>query len=295
MQIKFLKTELTEVKENTRRFFEIADIQSGQLNQISGAIRTISTYLVESAKNHPALYDTRLTSIENNLRDRIRQASHALQAAQQNRLAVDYLSPGVLRRLFEALKPAATEFGCELLIQVPSDLYHLETSLLFDGVNAHLLLHVPMVHQDSMLRLFRLNPYPLPLFSTHFMVPRVKFDILAISNTAERQHLQLSVADLIGCHRLGDTYLCDQFGVQSVANNNSCLGALYDQKFVDAQKLCQFDLEPIGEKIYSLQSNQFLIYLDEALTVPITCTNTRSQDGTAFRTRASTFHTTTRV
>ena len=282
MQIEFLKTELTEVKENTRRLFEIADIQSGQLEQISGAIRTISTYLVESAKNHPALYDTRLTSIENNLRDRIRQAAHALQAAQQNRLAVDYLSPGVVRRLFEALKPAAAEFGCELLIQVPSDLYHLETSLLFDGINAHLLLHVPMVHQDSILRLFRLNPYPLPLFSTHFLVPRVKSDILAISSTAERQHLQLAAADLIGCHRIGDTYLCDQFGVQSVANNNSCLGALYDQKFVDAQKLCQFDLEPIGEKIYSLQGNQFLIYLDEALTVPISCTNTRSQDRTAM-------------
>ena len=71
---------------------------------------------------------------------------------------------------------------------------------------------------------------------------------------------------------MGDTYLCDQFGVQSLANNNSCQGALYHQRFVDAQKLCQFDIEPIREKIYSLQGNQFLLYLDEALTVPISCT-----------------------
>ena len=54
MQIDFHKTELTEVKENNQRLFEIADIQTCQIEQISEAIRTISTYLVESARNHPA-------------------------------------------------------------------------------------------------------------------------------------------------------------------------------------------------------------------------------------------------
>ena len=114
------------------------------------------------------------------------------------------------------------------------------------------------------------------------MIPRVKNDILAISGTADRQHIQMASADLVGCHRLGDTYLCDQFGVQSMATNNTCLGALYDQKFSDARKLCQFDIEPIKERIYSLQGNLFLLYLEETITVPISCTNTRSQDRTVM-------------
>ena len=270
-QIKFLQTSLVEDQENQKRMFEITGIQHGQHEQVADAIRTISMYLAESLRNDPSVYDSRLTRIENQIRDRIRQAVHAIQAAQSNRLSVDYLPPRLTRRLFPLLAQQAKNFDCELLIHQPSDLYQIEVSLLFDDKNVHLLLHVPMANPDTILRMFKLHPFPLPLFDTHFMTPQVKGDILAISSNHQRYHLQLATSELSSCHKLGQTYLCDQFSVLTKENNNSCLGALYHQRFTEAKELCIFDIQPVEERVFSLRNNKFLIYLPQPLTIPINC------------------------
>ena len=277
-QVEFLTSELTEVKENTGRLFEIADRQEIQHEQMTEALRTIGTYLVESTQNHPALYDSRLSRVENQLKDRLRQTTHVLQAAQMDRLSIDYLSPTLVARLLTAMKEKASDWDYELLINHPSDLYQLETSLLYDGVNAHLLVHVPMAPRKSLLRLFRLHPFPLPVFEDNFMVPKVNHDVLAISNTENRQHLQLSSADLQSCRKLGTHYLCDQFGVQHKGFDNSCLGALYGQNFEDARKMCEFTIEPATERIYSLRQNQYMVYLTTPMTVPLTCRDPHTKE-----------------
>ena len=83
-QIEFLKNELIKVKENTGRLFEISNHQKLQHDQIARAIQTKGTYLVNSIHNHQALYDSGWSRIENQLKDRLRQKSHMLQAAQMN-------------------------------------------------------------------------------------------------------------------------------------------------------------------------------------------------------------------
>ena len=123
------------------------------------ALNVISTHMVYNQKHDPALYDSRLSRVENQLKDRLRQTTHALQAAQFNRMALDLLSPNLLRMLFPELVRTASDFGCDLLITNPLDLYQLETSLLYDGNDAHLLIHVPMMAKQSIMRLFRLHPF----------------------------------------------------------------------------------------------------------------------------------------
>ena len=103
------------------------------------------------------------------------------------------------------------------------------------------------------------------------MTPNVKNDILAISSTKDRLHVQLSAADLAGCHEIGGTYLCNQFGVLYRNFSNTCMGALYDQKFDTAKILCEFTIEPVTDRVYSLRKNQFVIHLSNPITVPITC------------------------
>ena len=83
IQIEFLKTELTEVRENSRQLFEIADIQEHQLRQVEISINIIATQLIQNLQNDPALYDSRLTRVENQIRDRLRATTHALQAASK--------------------------------------------------------------------------------------------------------------------------------------------------------------------------------------------------------------------
>ncbi len=202
--------------------------------------------------------------------------THAVQSAVHQRFAVDYLNPAEMVELFRKLEERAQEAGCELLVQYHSDLFQIETSLLYDGQDGHLLLHVPMTPKNSLLRLFRLHPFPLPLFETHHLLPDVKNDVLAISSTDTRYNVQLSSTDLMSCHRVNQIFMCDSFGVMSRRFNNTCLGALYMQKFEEAQKLCPFKVVPVEERVYQLRKGHFIVYLPDYTTVNIKC-----RDGTA--------------
>ncbi len=272
-QIEYLKTQLTEIKENTGRLFSVVDNHESAIQDLEAGLNMLTGFMIQLFEQNPALLDARFSRIENQLRDRIRQATHALQAAQHRRLSVDLLSPNQVHEMFSKLNSRAAEFNCELLVKFPSDLLQLEVSLLYDGEDAHLLLHVPMMPKESVLRLFRLHPFPLPLDGDHFLIPDVKNDVLAVSSTDQRLHVQLSSIDLMGCHRMNQLFLCDQFGVLSQKFNKTCLGALYMQNFKTAQEICDFNIEPVSEKVYPLRKNRFLVYLPTALTVPIKCVN----------------------
>jgi len=272
-QIEFLKHELLEVKENVNRLFEVVQQHEQFLHDIADAVRSLSTHLLVLLVLNPTLFGSRLGRIENQIRDRLRIATHALQAAQHRRLAVDLLSAQEIRSLYSKLVIRAQEFGCDLLLEHHSDLFQLETSLLFDGEDAHILLHVPMIPQHSLLRLFKLHPFPMPFFEDHFLIPDVKNDILAISSTDQRFSAQLSSVDLMGCHRVNQVFMCDRFGVLSRRFNHTCLGALYMQDFRSAQSICKFEIVPTSEKIYQLKKNWFVVYLPLAQTIPIKCRN----------------------
>jgi hypothetical protein len=273
VQIQFLKNELLEVKDNVKRLFEVVQRYDKELADISAAIREISTALLIMAVADPSYFDARLTRIENQLRDRLRMATHALQTAQHRRLAIDYLSPRQVRSLYARLVARAAEFGCELVIQQHSDLFQIEVSLLFDGSDAHILIHVPMVPRQSLLRLFKLHPFPLPFFDDHFLIPDVQNDVLAVSSTDQRLSTHLSSVDLLGCHRMNQVFMCDRFGVLSKQFNSTCLGALFNQDFVTARSICRFEVVPVAEKVYQLKKNWFATFLPAPSTVPVKCRN----------------------
>ena len=273
VQIQFLKNELLEVKDNVKRLFEVVQRYDKELADISAAIREISTALLIMAVADPSYFDARLTRIENQLRDRLRMATHALQAAQHRRLAIDYLSPRQVRALYARLVARAAEFGCELVIQQHSDLFQIEVSLLFDGSDAHILIHVPMVPRQSLLRLFKLHPFPLPFFDDHFLIPDVQNDVLAVSSTDQRLSTHLSSVDLLGCHRMNQVFMCDRFGVLSKQFNSTCLGSLFNQDFTTARSICRFEVVPVAEKVYQLKKNWFATFLPAAATVPVKCRN----------------------
>ncbi len=64
---------------------------------------------------------------------------------------MDYLNPKELVTLFSKLQRRADKAGCELLINYHSDLFQVEASLLFGGLDGHILIHVPMAPKDSLL------------------------------------------------------------------------------------------------------------------------------------------------
>jgi hypothetical protein len=92
-QIEYLKGQLTEIKENTGRLFTIVDNHENAIQDLEAGMNMLTMYMIQLFEQNPSLLDARFSRIENQMRDRIRQSTHALQAAQHRRLAVDLLSP----------------------------------------------------------------------------------------------------------------------------------------------------------------------------------------------------------
>jgi hypothetical protein len=177
VQIEQLKPELFEVKENTGRLFEVVQDFSQNMAALETGFNEIRTTLLYQVMFNPTLLDSQLSRLENQLRGRLRRVTHAIQAAMHQRFAIDYLNPAELVNLFQQLSKRADEAGCELLVQYHSYLFQVETSLLFDGQDGHLLIHVPMVTKGTLLRLFRLHPFPCQclMHNTSRLTPKMTF------------------------------------------------------------------------------------------------------------------------
>jgi hypothetical protein len=96
-------------------------------------------------------------------------------------------------------------------------------------------------------------------------------DVLAISSTDTRYNIQLSSTDLLSCHRVSQIFMCDSFEVMSKRFDDTCLGALYMQKFEAAQNLCKFKVILVEEQEYQLCKGLFMVYVLEPTTASIKC------------------------
>jgi len=224
-EIKHLHSELFQNCKATQHLFEVVQDFSQNFMGHQNSFYELWSMHFQLILANPTLLDARLSRIENQLRDRLRR--HAIQAAVHQRFSVDYLNPAEMAELFRKLEIRTAEAGLELLVQYHSDLFQIETSLLYNSQYGHLLIHMKMTLKNSLLRLFCLHPFPLPMFETHHLLPDVKNNVLAISSTDTRYNVQLSSMDLMSCHRVNHVFMCDSFRVLSKRFNNTCLGALH--------------------------------------------------------------------
>ena len=277
-QIEKLQTDFQDYKLRQDRLVEVTDSHEHHLQLINATFNYLIEGLHLTTTHNPALTASRLLSIEAQIKDRIQIAVHTIQQAQHRRLAIDLLSHEQLLRLYQQLQKQAEDNGCTLLTQHHSDLFQLETSYFYDGQDFHLLLHVPMVPRDSLLRLFRLHPFPLPLTKDHALIPITDHNVLALSSGFKRYSAQLTHNDLLGCHVVNNIYLCERHGVLNENLNNTCLGALYQQDFEAVKKLCHLEIHSAGEMVHQLNGNWFLAYSPLAQTAPINCRNGTSAE-----------------
>jgi len=269
-QIKALRKEVTTKQT---QLIEVQIDQQKQLFKMNESMEVIKTFMTHSQMYDVTFLALELDLIEREIIHRINWATHAIQAAQNHRLSVDFLNSQQIKDLYEKLKRQSQDIGHTLLTNQHSDLYQLEVTYFFDGENVQLLLHIPCVPADARLRLMKLHPFPLPLNENFTITPDVDDEILAISPGFTRYSVRLNTADLIGCHSVNKVYLCDRHGVLSKELNNSCLGALYLQEYTIAKELCEFKIRPSQEVVQQLLDNWFLIYTPTTQTGFIQCLN----------------------
>lgn len=288
-QVEVLKSELHGALEAHNRLVDVVQKQGDDMALINNTISQLMVHIEQMSASNPAYTVHELDRIERKLESQLDRAFNVLHALQLRRLSMELLESHHVVRLFQRLQDQSAAAGYRLLLTHHSDLFQLETSYFYDGSDIHLLVHVPMIPDDSLLRLFRLHSFPMPLSENHMMIPKVDQDVLAISSGFDRMSSQLSYVDLLGCHKVNQIYLCDQQSVLRNDLNSTCLGALYNQNFASASQLCQMTVYDSGEVVQQLLNNWYLAYSPVAQMAPVTCYN-RTQSEIRLNSGITKFH-----
>jgi len=273
-----LKKELNTVIVEQKRLIAAS---RGQDEAIA-ALRTESEQLHSFMSNltifAPMRIITRLRSLELLIDEEIDKLWDAVQVAQQHRLSIRFLPAAAMDRLFRNIQRRAEQSGNQLLLERPSDLFQIELSYCYDGDDITLILHTPMAPKTTILRLLKFLPFPFSFSQTHFLMPTPHKRLLAISSDEPRHSMELTDAELEGCYKVNNLYMCERQGILKLRMGLTCLGALYDQKFRLATELCEMKAVPITESVLQLNDNWFLVYAVQQFTAYITCRNSTSSE-----------------
>jgi hypothetical protein len=235
-----LRDQIGEVQNQQHQLLQIQQVTLSWLDDLETVLREVVQEMERSETtwvNHFALDHVHIQ-----LHFHIQKLTRSLQAAHLHHLSVDLLDSDQLCHIFDTAARKAKAHQYQLMLHRHSDLFQIETSYLHNGRDVHLILHVPMAPADSILQLFQLHPFPLPFTETHFLMPDPSNQILAISSGVARLSLEMSVANLMGCHRINSAYLCKRHGVRQRELNSTCLGSLYVQVFPGATHLCEMKI-----------------------------------------------------
>ena len=271
-----LRDQIGEVRDQQHRFLRIQQITLARLDDLETVLREVVLEMERSENtwvNYFALDHARVQ-----LYFHTQKLTRALQAAHLRRLSVDLLDGKQLRHIFDTTSRKAQALQYQLMIRHPSDLFQIETSYMHDGRDVKLLLHVPMAPAESVLRLFQLLPFPLPFTDSHFLMPDPANQILALSSGVDRLSVEMSVANLLSCHRINSAYLCERHGVLRRQLNTTCLGSLYIQDFNGAMTLCEMRIVEHTETVLQMQDNWYLVYSPIPFTGYVICLNNSNSE-----------------
>jgi len=266
-----LRDQVETVAARQNRLLQITEVSLHRLDNLESMMTAAMTLLAENMST--TLAHRQLRSIYDQLHLQYQQIIRAVQAAHQRRLSVDLLNATRLQDLFHAAQIKAQINKCQLLLSHPSDLFQIEASYFYNGQDILLLLHIPMAPADSILRLFQFHPFPLPFTKTHFLLPKPSKPIFALSSGMERLSAELSMVNLMDCHKINSMHLCEEHGVLNKNLNSTCLGSLYQQDFAGAMALCDMEITTQKETVLPLRDNWYLVHSPRQFTGHITCRN----------------------
>ena len=277
-QIDKLRNEVDDLRTEHNQLVEVVTENRASIVKLEHQMYALNQTLTLLGKLNSGIVVSEISSMYRDLHSALEIAVHAVQQAMHRRMSIDLLSPTDLEKIFEDLTQVALEQGFHLLTEKPSDLLQVEASHIFDGSSFILLLHVPMTPADSLLRLLRLRPFPIPFSPSHSLLPRAPTSLLALSKGRTRLMTTVEYSDLVGCHQIGNIYICDRHGALKKDIKSNCLGALFEQDIPEARKLCDLEVVPRKEAVLQLEGNWFLVYSPEMYTAQKNCHNGTSSD-----------------
>jgi hypothetical protein len=277
-QIASLKNGLANTQLNQDRIVHtLVEIENEQ-KKLKAAAAILDGMMTQWKVLNPALFVSRASRMEKLVKRLINKLYNCFQMAQAHRLAIDFIDADKINDVYEKIRKTANAQQLTLITQKPIDLFQLEVSYFSNGTDLHIIIHVPAVPQHSLLQLYKMHPLPLPINKNQVLVPHVKDNVLGLSHGSNKLAVHMSSTDLLDCKVINKVFLCERHAVLHKHINASCMGALYQQNFESATKLCPLQIQPIKEIVHQLAGNWFLIFTPLPQTAAISCLNgTESQ------------------
>ena len=270
-ELKQLRIDLNGVIAEQRRVVMLVNNNTIAIQNLDPKLTELSSAITKALEANPANDVVEIDLIIDSLHRAIDLIIQTVQQAQQNRLAIEFLTPQVMADTFHDVSEAAIANSATLMIEQAADLAQVEVSYMSDRDGTVIILHVPMIPKVALLRLMRLRPFPIPLDNYTMLLPDVDYDVIGISSSEQTLSAEIRYSDLLNCHKIGQTYFCEKQGVLS-RNADTCLTALHYQKLEKAMSLCQLRITNATEAALQTGNNRFLIYSPVRTTAPRVCT-----------------------
>ena len=253
-------THITEIQEKHLEHLDLKFISNEKQN-------------LEALRYNPALITSSANVLIFQCWDIVNKVQSSVQQAQQNRLSTSLLEGKTINKMFKFVQTAAENQGMQLMINKPVDLFQIELSYFYrpEDKILNLFLHVPMVRPDNLLQFFRLVPFPISnaIKANFSMIPKVDQELIAIG--VDHQFQLVNQIELQACDKYGTTYMCQGRHTTSTDLENTCLGALYLERWSVINKLCKFEFIPSAEHVFKIASNKWIVASPEPFSTTVKC------------------------
>ncbi len=205
--------------------------------------------------------------------EQVRRFRYGLQGLLDHRITPALLNTNALydalRRLGRKARQQGYIFPTDTII---SSVYMFRTSfLMLENKCLRVFIHIPLMKQGSIMKLFQLLPMPLKLNGTdhHLMIDSVP-GLIAVNQNLDGYSI-LPFSDLKDCNHVANILVCEHHNVLLKRFGDTCLGALYKEDGKRATEVCDFSLHHTRFSVTQVTATHFAVFHPKLEKLRIEC------------------------
>ena len=198
------------------------------------------------------------------------KATLGVQELHRGHLSPQLVDYQTAEQILDQLRRQGKQLDGRPIIDHPRGIYDLPVTVTVDKpFQYRVLLHVGIARETLKLTRYRPTPLVVKQGNTIVTLEVRPNKILLASN--ENIHQELDDADLTGCLKRGNTYVCDGPTAFHTQMRKSCLGALYTGDLEGVQSLCPIRQTNISWAAEDMNNNNVAVYFREQTSIQISC------------------------
>ena len=212
----------------------------------------------------------------NDVLDETRRILEAIERVRSGYFSTDLATPEALANAVDALKKEALKTGRVIAIDNLLDLSLLPASYVYDS-NARIfyaICHVPFSNRGNVMDLYRFLDTPMMFANQSQVFAQIGYleqPFIAVSKDTSH-YVTLSLADLMDCNKLGQSYYCPNKAMYK-RQRPCCMLSLFDNNVAEVQRRCPLDVANEMSTAIRVEAQLYIIVETKRQELTIRCPN----------------------